>query len=84
MKSFDDFIEFLNMDCRIDINRVGDNFNNAFTDADIAATGLSHAQLGQLMQMVGYTTSQAVLMILRRYHEWLLEFPDTNHFPDPR
>lgn len=82
MKNFDDFVEFLDTDCKLDINQVGINFDNIFTEADIKATGLSTAQLGKLLQMVGFTTSQSILMVLRRYHEWLLEFPDTDHTSD--
>jgi len=84
MKNFDDFVEFLRTDCMFEINQLGDAFDSTFTEDDIKATGLSPECLGKLLQMFGFMISNSVLLMLRRYHEWLNEFPDTSQSSDRR
>lgn len=83
MKNFDEFRHFLLEDCRHEINAIGNQLVNHFTDDDFSRIGLTPEALGQLLKVVSFQTSQFVMLALERYHEWNETFSEqTPEFPE--
>lgn len=83
MKDFDEFLEFIQEDCMHEIREIGKSFGVVFTDDDFNKIGMSEEALGTLMKITGYSISRYSTFLLRRYHEWLTQFPENQPLTPP-
>lgn len=83
MKNFEEFRQFLLQDCRHEINAIGQNLLNVFSDDELSRISLSPEALGQLLKVVSWQNTQFVMLALERYHEWNETFSEQSpEFPE--
>ncbi len=84
MKDFNEFLDFINEDCMHEIKAISESYGYVFTDDDFDKVGMSEEAFGTLMRIIGYTIARFSTFQLRRYHEWLTQFPESQPLDHPQ